>query len=115
MQGNEYWTTLSCIFLNLNKMENSGLNLVDLFNSFLKLNSIGGPDKLDDLLKKSKDWLDLGKTNSDKTKKVKREKIKLPNPGEVSTITIYEDQLPDLEKVLKKEKFSKLFGLSIPA
>jgi hypothetical protein len=95
---------------NLNKMENIGLNLVDLFNSFLKLNSIGGPDKLDDLLKKSKDWLNLGKTNSDKTKKVKREKIKLPNPGEVSTITIYEDQLPDLEKVLKKEKFSKLFG-----
>lgn len=95
---------------NLNKMDSIGLNILDLFNSFSKLNSIGGPDKLDDLLKKSKDWLNLGKTNSDKTKKVKREKIKLPNPGEVSTITIYEDQLPDLEKVLKKEKFSKLFG-----
>ena len=95
---------------NLNKMENNGLDIKDLFNSFLKLNKIGGPDKVDNLVKKVNDWLDTQKTNSDKKPKVKREKIKLPNPGEISTISIYEDQLPDFEKVLKKEKFSKLFG-----
>ena len=74
---------------NLNKMENNGLDIKDLFNSFLKLNKIGGPDKVDNLVKKVNDWLDTQKTNSDKKPKVKREKIKLPNPGEISTISIY--------------------------
>ena len=95
---------------NLNKMENNGLNILDIFNSFLKLNTIGGPDKVDDLLKKVNDWLNIKKTNSDKNSNVKREKIKLPNPGEIITMSIYEDQLPYFEKILKKEKFSKLSG-----
>ena len=56
---------------NLNKMENNGLNILDIFNSFLKLNTIGGPDKVDDLLKKVNDWLNIKKTNSDKNSNVK--------------------------------------------
>jgi hypothetical protein len=94
---------------NLTLMENIGINIISLFNSLLKLNTIGGLNKLDDLFKKTEDSLKSDKSSSDKPK-VKREKIKLPNPGEISTLTIYEDQLPELEKVLKKEKFSKLFG-----
>ena len=91
---------------NLTLIENTGIDIISLFNSFLKLNTIGGPNKLDDLFKKTGNWLKSDNSND----KTKREKIKLPNPGEISTLTIYEDQLPDLEKVLKKEKFSKLFG-----
>jgi hypothetical protein len=96
---------------NLDKMSVNGLDINNLFNSFTKLNTIGGPNKVDDLVKKVNDWLNL--TNSSKNSnslKAKREKIKLPNPGETLTLTIYEDQLPELDKILKNEKFSKLFG-----
>ncbi len=95
-------------FQNLNKMQSRGLNILDIFNLFLKIGTIGGLDKLDNLFKKTKDEENSDK--KDKKEKVKRENIKLPNPGETSILTIYEDQLPDFEKLLKKNKFSKLFG-----
>ena len=106
---------------NLNKIQNNGLDLSFLSNSLLELGKVDGVDKLINLLGSNnlsllsnnnlKDKLSSF-LNNDKSNKnsIKIEQIKLPKPGETLTLNIRESQLPILEKILKKDQFSKLFG-----
>jgi len=84
---------------NLNKIERSGISLNNLFTSLSRLKNENDKKDKDDKISKD-----------DKKNTLKREKVNLPEPGQVLTLTLYEDQLPELEKKLKKDRFSKFFG-----